>query len=347
MNGGWCHRRRLALDWRWVILVGVAGLTVLLPGRLAAADERLPAVRLFGVEYVDARDFGKRFGLSAAWATPQRVMRLTSKWTTIELTLHRVEVRLNGTLLFLSEPVAKHRGSLHLSRGDVDTLLTPLLIPHRGAPAPPLRTIVLDAGHGGNDPGNRNRALGLEEKVFTLDVVRRLEGLLRAAGYRVVLTRTRDRRVELDERTELARRAGADLFISIHFNSAPASVRGAETFVLTPRHQRSTPQAERDGSMRAAAYPGNRFDHWNVVLGYQLQRQLVGRLEAADRGLKRFRYRVLTTVQCPAVLVEAGFLSHGAEGRKVASGTYRQQIAAAIAAGVKQYAAVLARARKR
>jgi N-acetylmuramoyl-L-alanine amidase len=79
------------------------------------------------------------------------------------------------------------------------------------------------------------------------------------------------------------------------------------------------------------------------VLGYHVHRQLAGQLKASNRGLKHFRYSVLRSVECPAVLVEAGFLSHDSEARKIATGTYRQQIAAAIAAGVKAYAETIAR----
>lgn len=329
------------------VLVAVLGLFAVVTPVVATAKSAssYDSVRLFGVEYVDARAFAERFGLTASWIDPQKTMRLKSQWTTIELTLHRVEFRLNKTRLFLSEPVAAHRQSLYLSRGDLASLLEPILAPQLAGSVPALKTIAIDAGHGGNDPGNQNRPLKLDEKVFTLDVTRRLERLLKAQGHRVVLTRTSDRRVDLDARTALAKRSGADLFVSIHFNSAPASVKGVETFVLTPQHQASTPQAERDKSMVRTAYPGNRFDHWNAVLGYQVHRNLVQHLKAADRGLKRFRYRVLCTVNCPALLVEAGFLSNHAEGRKVATPAYRQQIAAAIAAGIREYAATLARVR--
>lgn len=315
------------------------------PARAASTRPAGSAVRLFGVDYADARAFGQRFGLAADWRSRGRTLRLRSRWTTIELTVHRVELELNGTTVFLSEPVVAHRDSLYLSRRDADLLLVPLLAPHAARSIPRLKTIVIDPGHGGSDPGNRNARLRLDEKVFTLDVARRLEALLKAQGFRVVLTRTNDRALALDERTDIARRVGADLFISIHFNSAPPSVRGVETFVLTPQHQRSTPQRERDRSMVSTAFPGNRHDHWNVVLGHDVHRQLVQRLQAPDRGLKRFRYRVLATAPCPAVLVEAGFLSHAGEGRQVAVPAYRQRIAEGIAAGIKRHGALLAKLR--
>jgi len=307
-----------------------------------AAPPAYRSVRVFGTDYVDARDFALRFGLSAEWVAPRRKMRMRSQWTTLELTVDSIEVRLNGLRLFLGEPAIRHRGSLYLGRRDAEAMLGPILSPRLGGPPPALKTIVLDPGHGGNDPGHQNHRLRLDEKNHTLDVAKRAQQLLKAQGYRVVLTRQTDRRVELDDRAAIAKQAGADLFISIHFNGFRDSrVGGTETYVMTPRHQRSSPAAEQTRSMVSTEYPANRFDPWNILFGYRMHRSLMDELKRTDRGLKRFRYRVLCLVECPAVLVEAAFLSNEVEGRKVATAAYRQQIANGIAAGVQSYAAAL------
>jgi len=304
------------------------------------------AVRLFGTDYVDARDFARRFGLTPKWLEPQKKLRLQSQWTTIDLTVHNVDFTLNNLRLFLGDPVALHRGSLHLSKRDIEQLLHPILQPGSKKPVPPLKTIILDAGHGGHDPGNQNRRLKLQEKRMTLDVAKRLERLLVAQGYRVIQTRKSDHFVDFDDRTALIRKHRADLFISIHFNAfTSARVAGTETYILTPRGQRSSPQAERDTSMARTAYPGNKHDHWNTLAGYHLHRHMVQALGLPDRGLKRFRYSVLRSADCPAVLVEAAFLSNDAEARKVSTPAYRQKIAASLAAGVKSLSATLARHR--
>ncbi len=314
------------------------------PSPAHAAASSSPSVRLFGHDYIDARDFARQFGLTPQWLVPQKKLRLKSNWTTLDLTVHDTDVFLNRLRVFLSEPVVAHRGSLYLARRDADTLLGVILRPGSRRPAPRLKTIVIDAGHGGHDPGNQNSRLKLQEKRMTLDVAKRLERLLRTAGYRVVQTRTTDRYVDYDVRTALIRKNRADLFISIHFNGfTDPAVAGTETYVLTPRLQRSSPQRERDSRMVSTAYPGNQHDHWNALLGYHMHRQLVQSLGRTDRGLKRFRYRVLRTATCPAVLVEAAFLSNDTEGRQVASAAHRQKIAAALAAGVEAHAAALRR----
>lgn len=316
-----------------------------LPGSAStarAAPSSQRSVRLFGVEYLDAHEFGRQFNLGPTWLVPQKQLRLKNRWTTIELTLHSVEAQLNGLRLFLSEPVVLREGQLYLSRGDVETLFAPILRPAT-VPRAKLQTIVIDPGHGGQDPGNQNRRLQLDEKTFTLDVARRLQRLLTADGFRVIMTRSQDRTISLDERAAIAADARADLFISIHFNAyRTATITGAETYVMTPHRQASTPQAERDSTMARTRFPANRHDRQNALLGYHIQRELTHALGAADRGLKRFRYSVLRSVPCPAVLVEAAFLSNDTEAKKVATAAYRQRIAEAVAAGVKRHASSVA-----
>ncbi|MEO6567355.1 MAG: N-acetylmuramoyl-L-alanine amidase [Opitutaceae bacterium] len=314
--------------------------------RTTAASQEYKTVRLFGTEYVDARAFAAHHALTAKWLVPGEKLRLENPWTTLDLAVDSLELRLNDLRLFLFQPAIAHNGTLLLGSGDIENTLSLILAPKLAGAAPPLRTIAIDAGHGGNDPGNQNKSLKLDEKVFTLDVAKRLEQLLKQQGFHVVMTRTRDHAVTLEDRTAIAAKARADLFVSIHFNSFTRdSVQGSEIYVMTPRGQRSSPEAERDDRMVTTAYPSNRYDNWNVLLGYHMHRQIVSLLKEPDRGLKHFRYSVLRTAECPAVLVEAAFLSNPVEGRKVAIPAYRQEIAAAVAAGIKAYAASLDRIR--
>jgi N-acetylmuramoyl-L-alanine amidase len=234
-------------------------------------------------------------------------------------------------------------GSLWVGKIDVIKTIAPLLRPADHAdqlPGPP-KLIVLDAGHGGIDPGTQNLALHLDEKDMTLDVVLRLKKVLEARGYKILLTRTNDSRVELETRPGLANEAKADLFLSVHFNKAEAaSVAGSETYALTPQFQVSA-EGSKD-KLTDLALPGNKRDFVNVVLCYNLQKRLLAALKTSDRGFKRARWVVLRFAECPAALIEAAFLSNAAEARKVAMPEYRQKIAQAIADGVDDYAATLA-----
>ena len=314
--------------------------------RLTAAPAAPAVVHIQGKEYWDVRDVGQSLGLALQTTPRSEAASLRSRWTRIDFATDSQDARINDLHVFLSDPIASDHGRFFISRRDVDDLIRPILFA-RATPAPePVRTIVIDPGHGGNDHGNENTRLHLQEKVYTLDVARRLARLLAASGFRVVMTRDRDQRVELEDRVALAQRVHADLFVSVHFNSfTTPNVSGAETYVMTPEYASSTPAAEHDTSMRVTDFPGNAFDHWNAVLGYKVHRNLVDALGAEDRGLKRYRYYVLRMCPCPAVLVEAAFLSNSFEGLKVSTAAYREKIADAICDGVKAYADTVERSR--
>ncbi len=301
-------------------------------------------VRLGGIEYVDAAAFGARFNLSFQDAAGNKFL-LKNAGVTLAFEVDSREAAINGQRVFLGEAVRFSKGKPQLSRIDAESLLTPILRPGTGErKRPALKLIALDPGHGGKDSGKVNSRVGIYEKTAALDMAERLKKLLEAQGYRVMMTRTRDRFVELADRAEIARKAGADLFISLHYNSVEKSahqVTGVEVFTMTPRWQHSTADVERDDDMVKVDNPGNEHDHWNTLLGYYMHRELLHDLKAPDRGFKRARWAVLRLASCPAVLIEAGYLSSDAEARKIATPAYRQQIAGAIADGVRAYAVML------
>jgi len=306
--------------------------------------------RISGVDYVEVTDVAKRLDLKVTTDESGKKLTLTNAANRLALEADTRDTTINGQRLFLGSP-AKIRGRhVYVSRIDVERSLTPLLRPGLGAVPPPApRIIALDPGHGGRDDGTENRALGLREKILTLDVALRLKKLLEAAGYQVVLTRTDDheladrKEVDLPLRADLANRAGADLFISIHFNAAAKDTRGTEVFWLAPRTQRSTDSWSpgTDDDSVADELPGNRFDPWNVSLAAALHRNLLRTLKTEDRGIKIAHWAVLRSLRCPGVLVEPTILSNDADARRTARPEFRQQIAEAIAAGVRDYAAML------
>lgn len=317
--------------------------------RTSGSTSAAGVVKLDGVEYVDAADFGKKLGLKATWLKAGERLVLRNDTFRIELEADSRETTVNGTRVFMGEGARLHKRTLRISKIDAERLLAPIVRPGYGKTAvPQLKVIALDAGHGGRDPGKENKKLRVNEKTFTLDVVRRLEKLLTQQGYKVVLTRKSDTFIELGDRPAAAARAGADLFVSVHFNAVASDVErvsGTETYTMTPQFQRSASDNERD-SMDAITNPGNVNDHWNSLLGYHMQRAMLGDLKSSDRGLKRGRLAVLRLSACPAVLVEAGFLSNTAEAKKISTPEYRQKIAEAIADGVEAYAGTLAAARR-
>jgi N-acetylmuramoyl-L-alanine amidase len=301
-------------------------------------------------------EIAAQLGLKAHWNEPQKSVTLSDGKRSLELEADSRDTQINGVRVFLGNPVRVRNGKLFVSRIDYETCLVPLLRPGLGVPgAPVLKVIALDAGHGGIDQGAQNAALKLQEKAMTLDVVLRLKKLLETRGYKVVLTRGDDRELSPDKqkdlalRSEAANRAGADLFISIHFNSNPDSkISGVEMYTFPPRYQRSSNSwSTNHDDAEDEASPVNRFDHWSSVLAHALHRNVLESLKTTDRGKKLYQLGVLRRLKCPAVLVESAFLSNEAEAKRIAKPEYRQQIANALAAGVDDYAAIVETTRKR
>lgn len=185
-------------------------------------------------------------------------------------------------------------------------------------PRPPVRpsrtsgVVVIDPGHGGKDPGAIARS-GLQEKIVNLSVGRSVASLLRRRGVQVKMTREDDRFIELDDRADIANRLRADLYVSIHSDSA--SNRSACGFTIYVARSAS----------------GN-----SLKLAKTVERRM-GKCGALARTTRRADYRVLVRTACPAVLVELGFLSNQGESTKLADPNYRQRLASAIAEGIVDY----------
>lgn len=325
------------------------------PTRPPSAPSQLwPVTRLRGADYVSVRDVAARFGLTAAWVRPELELTLSDK-SGVRFTFEpqQRDFYFDGLRVFLGEPPLLEKGALWLSKLDVIKLVAPLFRPADHAallPAAAPRTIVLDPGHGGSDPGKENATVRVNEKTFTLDVARRLKKLLEAQGWNVVLTRSTDTRLaseqtlDLQRRAEVAARAKADLFLSIHFNSVErdaARVTGVETYTMAPQFMLSSASTQQD-EMTKVAYPGNRQDYANLLLGTELHRAVRAALQTPDRGFKRGRLAVLRFIECPGALVECGYLSNDAEARRIATPEFRQKIAEGLAAGLRSYATALA-----
>jgi N-acetylmuramoyl-L-alanine amidase len=219
---------------------------------------------------------------------------------------------------------------------DLTTALQPIVYPPRGRPRSTVKHICIDPGHGGKQVGYL--AGGEMEKKYTLLLAQELGAELRKAGYTVSYTRTTDTLIELGERPEIARRRNADLFVSLHFNSAgytSPEVRGVEVYCMTPQRASSTNARGEGGN--SGAFLGNLNNARNMVLAYELQKAITRGAGLEDRGVKRARFEVLRDAQMPAVLIEGGFMSNPAEARKIFSPAWRKQMAQAIASGISSY----------
>lgn len=216
----------------------------------------------------------------------------------------------------------------------------------------PVRTVVLDPGHGGRDPGAS--AAGLREKDVTLALARAIRPRLAARGLAVLLTRDSDRTVELEERTAFAEGEGADLFVSLHVNAAPRrSLRGIETYYLDRSHERHTVRvaahengisaAQLDSLQRTVAgFRISEVSEHSARLARSVHQELVGGMRRRfggvnDLGIKKGPFFVLFLSNLPSVLVEVGFLTNPDEAKRLADPPYRDALAEEIAAGIVRY----------
>ncbi len=218
-----------------------------------------------------------------------------------------------------------------------------------------VRAIMIDAGHGGKDPGALG-SHGLDEKEVVLDIALRLRRILANKDIKVIMTREDDRFLTLQERTELASRLGVDLFISIHANTSPAkSASGVEVFALRELESVEKQQEQRqlngeimfkDLQMKKNHQELNEMlndmlytykQGASESLGEQASKTTAQFARTKNRGLKRSGFFVLKNTLIPAVLIEVGFLSHPKEGALLNSKVHRQKIAFGIARSVLNY----------
>lgn len=210
------------------------------------------------------------------------------------------------------------------SRGPVFTPEETHLIQER--PSPPRKgkdgfpLVVIDPGHGGKDLGTHSfNAPRYEEKAVTLATAYFLQNYLREMGFRTVMTRHDDRFVALQDRATVANTLQADLFVSLHYNSAEREeAEGIEVFYFPSEkdHQRS------EKSKKLAA---------------SVLKEVIRETKAKSRGVKKENFAVIRETKMPAILVEGGFLTHPLERERLLQRSYLRKIAFGVAQGINNY----------
>lgn len=219
------------------------------------------------------------------------------------------------------------------------------------------KVIVIDPGHGGKDPG----AVGYKkyrEKIVVYQIARELKNILKARGYKVYMTRDKDKFVKLSNRTKFANRKDADIFISIHANAIgrknAKKVHGIECYFLNrSRSARAKKVAAKENSadLSDMDFYGkesflNTVNSHNIVaankLAIDLQRGMLGSLNKSyknvkDGGVREGPFWVLVGAQMPSVLVEVGFLTHPTEAKRLVNRKYQNSLAKGLANGVERY----------
>ncbi len=219
------------------------------------------------------------------------------------------------------------------------------------APERPV-TVVLDPGHGGRDPGAVGIG-GLREKDLTLSVALDLQHRLRARGFRVVMTRSTDETLSLEERTALAEGVGGDVFISLHANAAERSAHGVETYYLDTSHEGHTlrlaaresgvtPQQVDALDREVARLRLSDTAHSSIALANGVHRSIIAEVQQVfrsvrDLGVKQGPFQVLFLSSAPSVLIEMGFVTNPRDARRLKRRIYQQVVAEQIARALSDY----------
>ncbi len=174
------------------------------------------------------------------------------------------------------------------------------------------RTVIIDAGHGGKDPGAVSRFTGQKEKDANLDLAKRLRSEL-SGSFRTVMLRSDDRFIDLDDRVAFANRYPGAILVSLHFNSGSSSRRGPETYWW-------------------------RVDSHGLAVRCQRAMKSVSPY-SSNAGNVRRRLRLTRNPSIPCVLLEGGYMSHSSEARQINSAAHREKLAKAIAGAIRAQAA--------
>lgn len=306
----------------------------------AAAGETVPAVVWGGRTLAPLRLLAEKMGVDVSWSQETAQVKLQREETVIVLTLGSAQAVVNGEtgtlpdgvpattmfyegagytmvpLRFFSEALGcevswdQERFAASIwEAGYIEKNLTAGLVTPKNAEE---HCIVLDAGHGGKWTGAYYSSVA--EKELNLAITRKVEEILRALGYRTILTRSGDENVELLERAKIANRAEADLFISIHCNAAENAPNFQGLYVYH--------------------FPGSIA---GSELAQTIQTEAVKFSGAIDRGIASANFSVLRNTGMPAVLVETGFMSCQEELTKLMDEGYQTKLARGIAQGIIRY----------
>ena len=264
---------------------------------------------------ISINELAAALGLRVSESKPTHVTLKNSSNTVMIFTLSGGKLYVNTRPIGEVGRVDRIGGQIYVSKSLIHLIRSAMRAytpPSRPVPRSMTGTVVIDAGHGGKDPGATS-ILGFYEKGINLSVANKVARLLEQRGLRVKMTRTDDYFVELEDRAAIANNLNADLFVSIHSDSFPKSSRRGFTVYIA---RSASSSSRRAASSIARSMSGTGLNSFGV--------QTAG-------------YHVLTGTRGPAVLVEMGYLSNRREAALLRSGSFQNRLAKAVAAGISNY----------
>lgn len=307
-----------------------------LPVGKAATVSGWEVAKIEGRDYVSVESMKRFYSFTTLSRSGNSIVLDIPKKLVVKMSVGGQECLMNGVKFVFTHPVTTIGEKAYVSRMDLAKLIDPVLRPSFIRNAGDFRTVILDPGHGGKDPGATN-SIG-NEAAYNLKVAQRTKTLLEAKGYKVLMTRDSNEYLSLQERVNFANAVRENaVFVSIHFNSGGRAARGIETFTLSPpgvsHYGRGFIEADNH------ARTGNEHDSANIALATAVHGNILQRLgtNTFDRGIKRARFSVLSGVSHPAILLEGGFLTHPYEARLIENEAYQNAIATGVADAIRKY----------
>jgi N-acetylmuramoyl-L-alanine amidase len=292
------------------------------------------------------------------WDQVSEVVTLRYKGAKARAMIDSDLILIGGEKVTLSAPMRRDRGAVIIPEDfqwKVIDRLREDIISRKVYGIPKVRKIIIDAGHGGKDPGAISRN-GTKEKGIVLDIAQRLKRILQDKGVKVVMTRDSDEFISLEGRTAIAVRENTDLFVSIHANSSPArSVYGIEVYSqknlkkvdrIALERKVNERTLFRNLAMRQNAPEVQKIVSDMLYVNKQIESRSLARdvaqkssqrTKTKNLGPKTADFHVLRNTLVPAILVEVGFLSNPKEEKLLKTEDYRQKIAESLAEGILDY----------
>jgi N-acetylmuramoyl-L-alanine amidase/CHAT domain-containing protein/tetratricopeptide (TPR) repeat protein len=254
------------------------------------------------------------------------------------------ELFINNTKFLLQLPVLMRDGQALISRRDLVWLIEPVIRPSQIEGESQFDTVVLDAGHGGHDLGEKG--VHGHEKNYAMALTLAVREALIERGFKVILTRDQDVFVPQAERVALANKTPKSLYLSLHFAASPdESQAGVQTTSLLMSPQETGSDRE---SIAATAHSSR--ESWlntaSIALSTAVHANIVSRFKCEDRGIRQSLAPELEGLTCPGVLFEGGFLSNDRDAHLIAANQYREAVAKAIADGVMNFQRAVTSRRK-
>jgi N-acetylmuramoyl-L-alanine amidase len=324
-------------------------------GSAPAVLPNLPA----GIPLQDVCD---RYHVTWQWDGVTQVVLMEYRGSISKALVGSSTVLIGQQQITLSAPLRRENSTIYVPEDFEAKVLAPFGVPIAGISpvesSSRVHVIVIDAGHGGKDLGTMDPWREMHEKEIVLDVARRLRAVLESAGIKVIMTRDSDDFISLPERTIIAAKSGADLFVSVHVNSnRDHEVNGLLVYYLEAISRKDVNEEQRkeneytylkslsaDDSSTLKGIVTDMMDNLKSAQSKKLAKLIVR--EARDEpgvrvrgdGIRTCHFFVVRNTLIPAVLVETGFLSNRQEHNKLVSSAYRQKMAEIIARGILDYA---------